>query len=146
MEWHTDLELGYAPMDDIHEEFVDIVARLQAAPDDRLAELLAELHLHLASHFGQENAWMEETAFPPRDCHIGEHDAVLKSVKDVRLLLADQGNTRICRELVAALADWFPGHAAHLDSALAHWLCKRRLGGSPVVLRRGQDRCNRGQA
>ena len=39
--------------------------------------------------------------------------------------------------LVEHLADWFPKHADQLDSALAHWMAKKRLGGKPVVLRRG---------
>jgi hemerythrin-like metal-binding protein len=89
---------------------------------------------HLESHFDQENTWMRESEFPARDCHIEQHDAVLESVHEVQVLLA-QGNTQICRGLVQALADWFPKHATHLDSALAHWMCKRRLGGKPVVFR-----------
>src|SRR5690606_37298225 len=132
MEWSTDHLLGYAPMDDIHEEFVDLIAQLQAASDDRLPELLGLMEAHLKSHFNQENTWMEQTAFPARKCHIEEHDAVLKSVAEVRLL-PSQGNTQVCRELVRALADWFPGHATNLDSALAHWMCKNRLGGKPLV-------------
>jgi len=31
---------------------------------------------------------------------------------------------------------WFPGHATHLDSALAQWMFKREHGGKPVVFRR----------
>jgi hypothetical protein len=42
----------------------------------------------------------------------------------------------VCRRLGSELAAWFPGHADYLDSALAHWMCKRTLGGKPVVLRR----------
>ena len=133
--WNDADVLGYGPMDRIHEEFVDLVARLQVAPDDELIEGLAALEQHLQAHFGEENTWMRETEFPPRDCHIEQHDAVLKSVHEVQALLA-QGNTAVCRGLVQALADWFPNHATHLDSALAHWLCKQRLGGKPVVLRR----------
>jgi hemerythrin len=50
----------------------------------------------------------------------------------------DAGDTSaVIRSLAQALADWFPGHADYLDSALAHWMCKRRWGGKPVVLRRG---------
>lgn len=79
---------------------------------------------------------MRDTAFPPRDCHIDEHAAVLKSVHEVQALLAE-GNVQACRALVLALVNWFPGHATHLDSALAHWLSKQRFGGKPVVLRRG---------
>lgn len=137
MKRHGDHVLGYAPMDDIHEEFVELSDRLLNAPDDGLPEALERMQAHLVSHFDQENAWMEETAFPPRDCHIKEHEAVLKSVAQVRELLA-QGNTAVCRELARALADWFPGHATHLDSALAHWMCKKRLGGKPLVFRNMQ--------
>ena len=135
MSWSDAFLLGYVPMDEIHEEFVDIVGRLQAAEDAALPALMDELARHLQQHFEQENQWMEESDFPPRGCHIDEHAAVLKSVAEVREELAE-GNTELCRDLVAHLAEWFPGHADHLDSALAHWMSKLRFGGKPVVLRR----------
>lgn len=127
--------LGYAPMDKIHEEFVDLIVRLQQAPDAELPALLDVMGAHLQAHFDEENTWMRESEFPPRMCHIEQHEAVLESVHEVQELLA-QGNHQACRALVQALADWFPNHAAHLDSALAHWMCKRRLAGKPIVFRR----------
>lgn len=135
LQWDDECLLGYRPMDEIHEEFVLLVGRMQAAPDAELPSLLEALARHLEVHFDMENAWMNETEFPPRDCHIDEHAAVLASVRAVQGLLA-QGDVAICRALVDQLASWFPSHAAHLDSALAHWMVKRRLGGKPVVLRR----------
>jgi hemerythrin len=78
---------------------------------------------------------MERTDFPPRDCHVQEHAAVMSSVRQVIEIVA-QGNVAEGRRLAAALGDWFPGHAFHLDSALAHWMVKRSHGGKPVVLRR----------
>jgi len=134
LQWTTDHTLGYEPMDDIHQEFLDLIVRLQTAADDDLPTLLDLMSAHLTAHFEQEDAWMETTLFPPRNCHIDEHRAVLKSVEEVRALLS-QGHTSICRDLVNALADWFPGHVTHLDSALAHWMCKQRLGGKPMVFR-----------
>lgn len=134
--WQDDYLLGYGPMDTTHEEFVALVARLQTAPDAQLPELLDGLLAHTRAHFEEENRWMRETQFPPRDCHIEQHDAVLASMVDVQRLLAQEGRVDLCRSLVQALADWFPGHAAHLDSALAHWMFKRQFGGKPVVLRR----------
>jgi hemerythrin len=122
-------------MDETHEEFVEIVGRMQVAQAQQLPALLAEMMAHAQAHFEQENAWMRDTGFPPRDCHIEQHDAVLASMREVALLL-DQGDTDECRRLVEALADWFPSHATHLDSALAHWMFKREHGGKPVVLRR----------
>jgi hemerythrin-like metal-binding protein len=123
-------------MDRVHQEFADLVGRMQQAPDDALAPLLDEFATHTRAHFEMENQWRTETAFPPRECHIDEHAAVMKSVDEVRALVA-QGNTTICRSLIAELVLWFPSHAHHLDSALAHWMSKLRTGGKPVVVRRG---------
>ena len=133
--WGDHLLMGYAPMDDIHQEFVDLISQLETADDAQLPALLQAMEVHLQHHFAEEDQWMNSTAFPPRDCHIDEHAAVLKSVAEVREKLA-QGDVAVCRSLIAALADWFPGHATHLDSALAHWLFKQRFGGKPVVIRR----------
>jgi hemerythrin-like metal-binding protein len=123
-------------MDRVHQEFADLVGRMQLAGDDELAPLLDAFAAHTRAHFEMENQWMQETEFPPRECHIDEHAAVMKSVDEVRELLA-QGNSAICRSLIQELVLWFPSHAHHLDSALAHWMSKLRTGGKPVVIRRG---------
>jgi hemerythrin len=86
-------------------------------------------------HFEQENDLMDQTDFPPRDCHKDEHAKVLQSVRDV-LLLVRSGNTTEVRRLAATLKDWFPAHADYMDSALAKWMVKRTHGASPFVFRR----------
>ena len=133
--WHDDLQLGYGPIDHIHEEFVVLVDALLAAPDERVAAALAAVHVHSREHFASEEQWMQETDCPARDCHANEHAAVLQSMEGVTRRVAG-GDFEAGRHLARALADWFPGHAYYLDSALAHWMCKKRLGGKPVVLRR----------
>lgn len=135
LQWHDGLLLGYQPMDATHEEFVLCVAALQRASAAELPARLEAFAEHAVRHFGEEDRWMEQTQFPARECHINEHAAVLKSVREVQALLA-QGYTEPCRRLAQELAQWFPGHADYLDSALAHWMCKQRLGGKPVVIRR----------
>lgn len=133
--WHDGMLLGYGPMDGVHQEFVQCVSALQEASDADLPVALDALEAHARAHFGEEDRWMEETGFPARECHVNEHAAVLQSVRGVRQRLA-QGDTAVCRRLGHELARWFPGHADYLDSALAHWMCKQRLGGKPVVVRR----------
>lgn len=135
LQWHDGLLLGYQPMDATHEEFVLCVAALQRASAAELPARLEAFAEHAVRHFGEEDRWMEQTQFPARGCHINEHAAVLKSVREVQALLA-QGDTEPCRRLAKELVQWFPGHADYLDSALAHWMCKQRLGGKPVVIRR----------
>jgi hemerythrin-like metal-binding protein len=134
--WDDTLLLGFHPMDDVHEEFVGLLGRLQRASIAELPDLMNALVTHTQAHFDLENTWMVDTEFPPRDCHIDEHEAVLRSINEVRQRVA-RGDHAMVPSLVDALADWFPRHAVHLDSALAHWMCKKRLGGKPVVIRRG---------
>lgn len=125
--------LGYAPMDRVHAEFDALVAQALTSPDDQLHACLLRVQDHLLSHFGQEDDWMRQTAFPAGDCHIEEHGKVLASATEVLALVA-QGNLAIGRSFAAELERWFPGHADYLDSALAAWMCKRQFGGTPVVL------------
>lgn len=134
--WSDALLLGYGPMDVHHQAFVEVVSALQVAAAPELPARLDAVAAHLQAHFDEEERWMDQTGFPARECHADEHAAVLRSVRQVQALLA-QGDDRECRRLADELARWFPGHADYMDAALAHWMCKRRLGGKPVVLRRG---------
>ena len=135
LEWSDELLLGYGPMDSVHQEFVACVANLVSANEGEMLERMRQLIVHVQHHFDEENSWMIETNFPAKECHIDEHAAVLKSIIEVNDLVM-QGDMSSCLRLSKALMDWFPGHADYLDSALAHWLCKQRLGGQPIVIRR----------
>ena len=123
-------------MDDTHREFVETVDGLLTCADADLVARFEDFIRHAEEHFGEEDEWMRKTDFPPKDCHIDEHAAVLRSVRQVLDLIRREGDVAEGRRLAAALADWFPGHAFHLDSALSHWMVKRSHGGKPVVLRR----------
>ncbi len=133
--WTDAFLLGYGPMDDTHREFVDIVNGLLTCRDDELAAQMRAFIVHAEAHFGEENAWMKETAFPAADCHADEHAAVMKSALEVEPMVQG-GNIAIGRAFAAELVRWFPGHADYMDASLAQWMAKRKLGGVPVVLRR----------
>ena len=133
--WTDALLLGHGPMDRTHREFVAVVQAMTACTDAALADALRAFIVHAQAHFGDEDRDMGQTRFPAADCHVEEHAAVLRSAPDV-LALVEAGDAAIGREFVEELVRWFPSHVAHLDSALAHWLVKRRHGGAPVVLRR----------
>lgn len=133
--WSDALLLGFGPMDSRHEEFVQVVSALQAAGPNELSAALDAVAEHLKAHFEEEERWMNETVFPARACHAEEHAAVLASVGEVQALLA-AGDDGECHRLADELARWFPGHADYMDAALAHWMCQRKLGGTPVVIRR----------
>src|SRR4051812_37837529 len=106
MQWSDTYLLGYGPMDSTHREFVDIVNALLTCEDHALAGHFDAFARHAEAHFAEEDGWMEKTGFPPRQCHVDEHAAVLRSVYQV-IELVKQGDVAEGRRLAAALADWF---------------------------------------
>jgi hemerythrin len=134
--WTDRYLLGYPPMDATHREFVDIVNAILSAPDAEVGSLLGKFAQHAEKHFGEEREWMATTDFPAMDCHVDEHEAVMASVRQVAEVVA-QGDAAEGRRLATELARWFPGHADYMDAPLAQWMAKRRMGGVPVVIRRG---------
>lgn len=92
LEWNDRYLLGFAPMDETHEEFVDLVGRMQLAPNEALSSLLDTFAAHASKHFEMENQWMTDTDFSARGCHMDAHAAVVKSVEEVRELLSHQGS------------------------------------------------------
>jgi len=137
MIWSDARLLGFTPMDEVHEEFYEIALRLVTCTDRNALAAIEAFETHAVSHFEQEDEWMRTTNFPPRDCHIDEHAAVLKSVRDVKAAVAaGQVGANVVHDLGLHLFGWFPGHADYLDSALAAWMTKLTMGGKPVVLRR----------
>lgn len=133
--WHDGVRLGHAPMDAQHDRIVAAIAALQGAGPAALPGALEAVSRELRDHFRHEEAWMADAAFPAHECHAAEHRAVLASLDGVARRVAG-GDLDAARRLADALADWFPAHADYLDAPLSQWLCRRRHGGTPLVLHR----------
>jgi hemerythrin-like metal-binding protein len=137
LEWSDAMLLGHAPIDAAHEEFVEVVTALADCTQHSALGCLRDVEAHLLSHFAIEQEWMERTDFPAADCHLDEHQRVMDAVQKVNALAAvGEVGLHDVKRLAQALADWFPGHADYMDSALSAWINKKMHGGAPVVLRR----------
>jgi hemerythrin len=131
--WRDDYALGHQTMDETHHEFVECVHALLNAADDQLASALKAFADHAQRHFDEEDVAMRETSYGSAGCHIDEHAAVLRSLDEVRAMLA-QGHPEVVRSFARALVDWFPEHVRVMDQGLARWLIHRQLGAAPVVV------------
>ncbi|MEZ0236597.1 MAG: bacteriohemerythrin [Methylophilaceae bacterium] len=135
--WSDARLLGYGPMDETHEEFYRVTFELLTCDETQVQRALDAVETHALEHFNQEDAWMRDTAFPPRECHIQEHASVLQSLNQVKELIhGGLADASLARNFAMFLFEWFPGHADYLDSALAAWMSKRMHGGQSVVVRR----------
>lgn len=143
MDWSDLYALGHPRMDEHHEAFALAARQLRDCTAADAGQALQGMVDHLEEHFGQEDAWMNTSAFPPRDCHIKEHAAVLSSVREVlEAVTQHRADITLVHHLADSLWRWFPAHVDHLDSALAAWLTSRQHGGKPVVLRRDMHQRN----
>lgn len=135
--WSDARALGFRPMDETHEEFYLVAFRVLTCTEKDVAAALEAFEAHSVAHFQQEEEWMRTTDFPPSDCHVSEHAAVLQSTREVRAAIeAGRAGIELAHDFGLYLFQWFPGHADYLDSALAAWMSKRTYGGKPVVFRR----------
>ena len=135
--WTDAFLVGYDPMDDTHREFVDIVSALLKATDADMLSHMRALIAHSEKHFSLEEHYMNTTAFPARECHTNEHNAVLGSMREVADYIENGGTPAEARRLAAELTRWFPSHTDYLDASLAQWVAKKQLGAVPIVVRRG---------
>ena len=121
LQWSQDLELGLDYMDDTHREFVDLLAQAAQAPDEQLLQAWQDVIAHTEDHFGREDKWMQDAAFPPGGCHTTEHDSILAVMREGAKRGA-AGNLGLVRQLAGELGVWFAGHAQSMDTALALFL------------------------
>jgi hemerythrin len=118
LHWGNELHTGDTRMDETHEEFVDMLARLRALPDSEQLPLYRELMRHTVEHFAQEDRWMVATGFSADNCHTSQHNSILDTMRAVETHYL-QGDTEIISRMAAALAEWFPMHAQSMDAGLA---------------------------
>lgn len=119
--WKTDFELGIAPLDDTHKEFIDWLNRLDAASDEEFIAGLPGLIEHTKAHFEMERRWMVGSSFPPIACHKGIHDEIVKIAEFVQGKLS-KGDLTLARGFIQELVPWFEDHAGTMDAALAQWI------------------------
>ncbi len=119
LHWGAELHTGDARMDDTHEEFVDMLARLRAMEaGPAQLELYRELTRHTEAHFAQEDRWMVATGFAADNCHASQHNSILETMRAVETHYL-QGDAEILGRMADALAEWFPAHASSMDAGLA---------------------------
>ena len=129
LEWSDALALDLPLMDDIHHEFIDLLAAVNRADDASVQSAWSALVEHTDHHFAQEDAWMLSTRFASGNCHSMQHKVVLQVMREGAVRAA-QGDLAVLRVMASELALWFPQHAQSMDAALALHL--RRVGFDPA--------------
>lgn len=121
LEWNEALASGMSAMDETHQEFIDLLAQVEAATDADLPGAWQALIAHTDGHFGQEDRWMVATGFAADNCHSLQHRVILQIMREGAERGA-QGELHVIRGMAAELVTWFTHHAQTMDGALAQHL------------------------
>lgn len=118
LNWSDTLLLDFAPMDEMHREFVNLLADVENCPDSDLARHWDALISRTQALFGREDDWMKSTHFSSGSNHVLQHRVVLNVMRE-GLGMARSGDSTQVRDMAAELARWFAKHIQSLDAALA---------------------------
>lgn len=116
--WSDALVLDMPVMDAVHEEFVELLARVVRAPDAELLPLWSALIAHTQEHFDREDQWMRATGFAAGNCHATQHKVVLQVLREGEAR-GHGGDLAVLRQMADELGIWFPQHAQSMDASLA---------------------------
>lgn len=118
LQWSESLSLELPEMDETHQEFVALLARVETADDAHLVAAWHALVDHTVGHFGREDDWMRRTGFSSANCHTVQHRVVLEVMCE-GLVQGLKGQNDAIRQMARELAVWFVQHAQTMDAALA---------------------------
>ena len=122
--WSDALAIGDPQFDDMHREFVELIAALASADAATMPAAVEAAITHTQAHFRQETTLMQLHGFPPIHCHDTEHAKVLEVMLAVQARVA-AGETEYGRTLAAALMEWLHVHVPTMDLVLCAWLRER---------------------
>lgn len=128
--WTNALVLDMPVMDEVHQEFVDLLERVVLADDDMLLPLWSALIAHTQEHFNREDEWMRATGFAAGNCHATQHKVVLQVMREGEAR-GHGGDLAVVRQMADELGIWFPQHAQSMDASLALHL--RSAGYDPAT-------------
>jgi hemerythrin len=118
---HTDILVGFKPIDDLHREFQAILDALNDPAEAEFGEDLLALHEHLLRHCSTEEQFMLQENYPHYERHKRAHEYLLESVAEARRR-SDANDIAGVKRFSKELMSWFAIHAQTEDAELAGFL------------------------
>lgn len=143
LHWTQDMSLGVPAMDDAHRAFLDEMADLLTAPDDRFAPAFMTLVAKIETDFHEEEALMEDIDYPGIRGHCEQHSRVLGALHHIAPRVM-AGDIALGREAIELLPQWFLFHLSTMDTALAFALDMNAQEHLPPALRVADERRRHG--
>lgn len=123
--WSDRLSVGVDHIDSQHRCLMGLAGNLLDAirtdsADDALEDLFGELTEYAATHFRDEELYMQEVGYPRADAHKKKHDTFKKQIADYRQALKANRDTQPS-EVLKFLKGWLVDHIIYEDTQIARF-------------------------
>jgi hemerythrin len=130
IKWTPDLAVGIEEIDAQHQELFRraerFVAGLTEPTRQDVGILLSYLRLYCVTHFGAEESWMRQVAFPGYEHHKAEHDGFIEQILELSREHERRGSPGLEPMRVAAwLQRWLEEHVSGVDKTFARFVLSR---------------------
>ncbi len=140
VEWTSDLSVGVEVIDNQHKRIVLYINQLQEArkTQDRVkvGTVLSELVDYTQSHFGFEEAMLEEAGYPYLKAHKRVHELFIKRVNE--LVRRFETHEDVADTVTKLLITWLLNHIRSEDADYSEAV-KRNLGAAHIDLSEGSN-------
>lgn len=132
--YHTGIEL----VDSEHQRLFEIIAdanrvihaELLHDKYDEIMRILAELKDYTQEHFRDEEAYMEEIAYPALAAQKQAHEAFVEKLAEIDLDQMDDNQQEYLEELIEFLLNWLSVHILHMDKKIGEYARNKGIYGS----------------
>jgi hemerythrin-like metal-binding protein len=120
--------LKFDPMDELHQEFLDIYNSVNCDDINSYKEKLTVLLAHSKKHFSQEETYMDEFAYPTQREHKDEHNKVLAEMQYfLSISESSFGQKMLKAYYLEKIPSWFDLHLISMDSDLVYFLKQKNV-------------------
>jgi hemerythrin len=121
--WREDFEIGVASVDHEHRLLIAMINEvLGVLPEDsaqeRVADLLGDIHARISAHFALEEKIMRELNYDEFDGHKSDHERLLDDIRDIMDEVESGAYHDYRRALAERLDSWFTAHFRAQDARL----------------------------
>jgi hemerythrin len=126
--WTPDLSVGIEMIDKQHQELFKRVNDLLAASGqgkgkDEIGNVVKFLESYVVFHFGAEERYMAQQAYPALAAHKQEHAKFLKDFAALKGEWQAQGaSTSVVMRMHAWLGGWLRNHIGKVDKAIGAYM------------------------
>jgi hemerythrin len=129
--WNDRLSVSIRELDDQHKKLVAMVNNLhdsmKSGKDDTvLLNIVDEMKKYAASHFGTEERYMKQHAYPEFPAHKAEHDKFVAKVLQVEKDLKS-GKCAMSMDILNFLSSWLVDHIKGTDKKYGPFLNERGI-------------------